>query len=111
MSVLEQIMAHNDHIIEEFSWVTAPLNQYDGSWISKAGLNCHSFRSEMDQEFHGIMPNYFDTTIPDFTDVFNDYEGWDQYWNGVPFTSALSLGEQLYTPRGSQGAHMMAYAY
>lgn len=65
----------------------------------------------MEQEFHGIMPNYFEATIPEFTDVFNDYEGWDQYWQGKPFSTGLSLGEQLYTPRGSQGAHMMAYAY
>jgi hypothetical protein len=57
------------------------------------------------------MPNYFEATIPEFTDEFNDYEGWDQYVYGVPFSSGLSLGEQLYTPRGSQGAHMMAYAW
>lgn len=57
------------------------------------------------------MPNYFEATLREFTDEFNDYESWDQYLYGVPFSSGLSLGEQLYTPRGSQGAHMMAYAY
>ena len=31
-------------------------------------------RNEMEQEFYGIMPNYFETTIEEFTDYFNDYE-------------------------------------
>ena len=47
------------------------------------------------------MPNYFDTTLKDFSSQFNDYEGDDQYLHGVPFSSELSLSEQLYTPRGS----------
>lgn len=58
-------------------------------------------RNEMEQEFYGIMPNYFETTIKEFTDYFNDYEFYQQYISGVPFDSGLSLGEQLYTPRGS----------
>lgn len=39
----------------------------------------------MEQEFHGIMPNYFQTTLPEFTNIFNDYEALDQYLYGVPF--------------------------
>lgn len=34
-------------------------------------------RGEMEQEFHGIMPNYFEATLNEFTNVFNDYEGLD----------------------------------
>lgn len=104
-------MQMNNHIIDEFSWVTAPLQNFEDSYVQRSGLNDFMFRNEMEQEFHGIMPNYFEATIPEFTDEFNDYEGWDQYYYGVPFSSGLSLGEQLYTPRGSQGAHMMAYAW
>ena len=37
-----------------------------------------------------MQPNYFDVSIDDFMDV---------YWKS---DSALSLGEQLYTPKGSQ---------
>jgi hypothetical protein len=31
--MLEQIMQMNNHIIEEFSWVTAPLNDYENAQI------------------------------------------------------------------------------
>ena len=47
----------------------------------------------MEQEFHGIMPNYFEATLSEFTSEFNDYEPWDQYLFGVPFESDLGLGE------------------
>ncbi len=77
LQLLEQIMQMNNHIIDEFSWVTAPLNNYEDSYIIKSGLNDHQCRGEMDQEFHGIMPNYFETTLPEFTNIFNDYEAMD----------------------------------
>ena len=64
----------NNHIINEFSWVTAPLNNYEDSYVIKAGLNDHQYRNEMEQEFHGIMPNYFEATLSEFSDEFNDYE-------------------------------------
>lgn len=104
-------MEMNNHIVDEFSWVSAPLHQYENSVVNKVTLNDLQHRSEMDQDFHGIMPNYFKTTIPDFTSVFNDYEPADQYLYGVPYDSELPLGEQLYTPRGSQGSLMMAFAW
>jgi len=77
LQLLEQIMAMNNHIIEEFSWVTAPLNKFEDSYVIRSGINDHQQRSEMEQEFHGIMPNYFEATIAEFTDEFNDYEAWD----------------------------------
>jgi len=36
VQTLEQIMLMNNHIIEEFSWVTAPLNQFEKSHVIKA---------------------------------------------------------------------------
>jgi len=33
LQMLEQIMQMNNHIIEEFSWVTAPLNDYENAQI------------------------------------------------------------------------------
>lgn len=30
-------MAMNNHIIDEFSWVTAPLNNFEDSYVIKAG--------------------------------------------------------------------------
>jgi len=53
------------------------LNNFEDSYVIRTGLNDHMFRNEMEQEFHGIMPNYFEATIPEFTDEFNDYESWD----------------------------------
>lgn len=108
---LEQIMEMNNHIIDQFSWVSAPLHSFEDSYIVKSTLNDLQARAEMDQDLHAIMPNYFETTLPDFSQQFNDYEPTDQLLYGVPFTSGLSLGEQLYTPRGSQGTLMMAYAW
>ena len=67
-------MEMNNHIIDQFSWVTAPLNQFEDAYIEKATLNDLQFRSELDQEFHGIMPNYFESTVADFSSQFNDYE-------------------------------------
>ena len=104
-------MLMNNHIIEEFSWVTAPLHNYEGSHVVKATINDFENKGEMEQDFYGVMPNYFDTTIKEFTDEFHGYENFDQYYQGVPFTSELSLSEQLYTPRGSQGTLTMAYAW
>lgn len=33
LQMLEQIMQMNNHIIEEFSWVTAPLDDYENTQI------------------------------------------------------------------------------
>ena len=90
---LEQIMLMNNHIIEEFSWVTAPLHAYENSHVTKATINDMQNRGEMDQDVFGIMPNYFATTIDDFSTELNDYEDWDQYYLGTPFTSELNLSE------------------
>lgn len=77
---LEQIMLMNNHIIEEFSWVTAPLHNYEGSHVVKATINDFENKGEMEQDFYGVMPNYFDTTIREFTDEFHGYENFDQYY-------------------------------
>jgi hypothetical protein len=73
--------------------ITAPHNIFEDRNVIKAGLNHHQYRNEMEQEFHGIMPNYFEATLSEFSDEFNDYEGWDWYFYGVSFRSSLSLGE------------------
>lgn len=57
----------NNHIIQEFSWVTAPLHAYEDSHISKVLMHDYMERFESDLDFHGIMPNYFATTIPEFS--------------------------------------------
>lgn len=41
-------MAMNNHIIDEFSWVTAPLNNFEDSYVLRAGLNDHQQRNEME---------------------------------------------------------------
>jgi len=70
-------MLMNNHIIEEFSWVTAPLHNHDKSHVIKATVTDYQNRGEMDQDIFGIMPNYFATTISDFSSEYHDYEGWD----------------------------------
>jgi hypothetical protein len=74
---LEQIMLMNNHIIEEFSWVTAPLHSYENSHVIKATVNDYQNRGEMEQDIYGIMPNYFSTTLTEFSTEFHGYENWD----------------------------------
>jgi len=67
VQTLEQIMLMNNHIIEEFSWVTTPLNGYDKSHVQKTTINDYANRGEHPNEVHGVMPNYFTTTIKEFS--------------------------------------------
>lgn len=41
-------MAKNDHIIDKFSWVSAPLHGFQDSYVTKATLNDLQARTEMD---------------------------------------------------------------
>jgi len=41
-------MLMNNHIIEEFSWVTAPLHNHDKSHVIKATVTDYQNRGEMD---------------------------------------------------------------
>jgi hypothetical protein len=63
---------------------------------------------------YGIAPNYFDTAETRFMTSYLLSPGdtratAEELLFGHPNQSELSLGDQLYTPRGSQGAGSMLY--
>ena len=56
---VEKILEANDHIIESFSWVTAPISNYQDSFIIKANLdNLVNFRA-IPMYVYATQPNYF----------------------------------------------------
>lgn len=66
------------------------------------------------QNLHAIQPNYFETAEKAFL-VHHDFVPDDPRATdferilGHPNKSGLPLGDQLYTPRGSQGSGSMLY--
>ena len=83
--------------IESFSYLTMPFrNNHDlnvkdvkGSDLARA--------NQQDLNIEGASPNMFDTLLQDYIDI---------HWRT---DSALSLGEQLYSKRGSQSGATGAY--
>ena len=106
---VEKILEANDHIIESFSWVTAPISNYQDSFIIKANLdNLVNFRA-IPMYVYATQPNYFQTAESNYLMeyyVFFDPDD-DFIFKNLGFTHehsvATELGEILYTPRGSQG--------
>jgi len=53
-------------------------------------------------EIYGILPNLFDATVQDFV-ITDEYQGIVSK-SDTSARDGLTIAEQLYTPRGSQGA-------
>jgi len=91
-SRIEPIIARNMDKISSFSWVTADIVNFEGNQVKDVYLSDFSRLNKKYTGTYGVTPNVFSSTINTFLDV--------NYENG---TTGLSLGEQLYTARGSQG--------
>jgi hypothetical protein len=87
--------------------VSAAIDGFEESGIVRAYLTNHASYTEYPQDLHAVQPNYFETTESKFA---------RELWSssdpmvknnilfpimGHPLTSGLSLGEILYTARGS----------
>ena len=58
---MEKLIIQNSEIIEEFSWVSAPIDGFEESGILNTYLNNHANYLEYPQDLHAIQPNYFAT--------------------------------------------------
>lgn len=89
--VLEIIVNRYSDIIDQYSWVTKPIDEVllDAEEVVITNLGKIY---EYVPNIVGISHNTFDTVIKDFIIIDDEVD------------SGLSLSEQLYTPRGTQGA-------
>jgi len=93
--MLENYIYENlNGVVESFTWITKDLESFLGSigyagvWVTHpGGLYTKSAR------IVGVMPNIFDTTLNQYLDIDEEHSD-----------TGLTLGEQLYTPRGLQSA-------
>lgn len=105
---LETILKANEHIVEEFSWVTNAIDNHDNSFIVKASIDSLvNYRVEQ-LLVYATQPNYFNTAETNYLleyHVFLDEDDWSPLLKdlGHPYGVGTNLGEQLYTARGSQG--------
>ncbi len=67
---IENFIRQNQDIIKSHSWVTAPLDGFDGSPVLASNIdNMVSFRS-FPQTVYAIQPNYFETAESYFLSDF-----------------------------------------
>lgn len=103
----ELILKQHADLIDEFSWVTAKLHEFDGTTVSTTYLNDMVDYPQQTVEVQGLQPNYFRTAVTDYTVEHHSHldkgKGMLYNWIGHPEASALDFGDLLYTPRGSQG--------
>jgi len=63
----EQVLKHHSDLIEEFSWVTAKMHEFEGTQVSTTYFNDMVAYPHQTVEVHGLQPNYFKTAISDYT--------------------------------------------
>eukprot|EP01022_Parablepharisma_sp_SALTPOND_P016897 TRINITY_DN258_c0_g1_i1.p1 TRINITY_DN258_c0_g1~~TRINITY_DN258_c0_g1_i1.p1 ORF type:complete len:1046 (-),score=35.87 TRINITY_DN258_c0_g1_i1:10813-13857(-) len=89
---IEEVLDKNEDIVEGYSWIAEGMTQYQqlrlkDNWIMDYG-RLYKYKIQL----NAVPPNFFDVSNQKFISVFQSNE-----------TTSLSLSEQLYTPRGSQG--------
>ena len=106
---VEQVLEANEHIIENFSWVTAAINNYEDNFVVKTYAdNLVNVRS-IPIKLYATQPNYFETAETKYLkDYYVILDPDDNIWLktfglGHPDNVDTKLGEVLYTARGSQG--------
>lgn len=58
---VEKILEANDHIIENFSWITASINNFEDSFVVKTHLDNLVNIRPMPIKLYATQPNYFET--------------------------------------------------
>lgn len=105
IAATEKVLRDHSDLIDEFSWVTAKMNEFDGATISQTYFSDMGDYPAQTIELQGLQPNYFLTAVEGYTAEHYSHldtnKGWLYNWLGHPEGSALDLGEQLYTPRAS----------
>ena len=94
---VETLIQKNTHIIKSHSWVTAAIDNYQGSDIVSTSIdNLVSFR-HYPQNLYGIQPNYFQTAdsyfLLDFGADFDEDGGILTPYLGHQYGSGLDFGE------------------
>jgi len=95
---LEEILLANGHIIDEFSWVTAPIDRFAGSRLLSVSVDDMTNHMPFPQDLYGIQPNYFETANKTFTVAHqlspeDTQASWLEKKLGHPNESGLPLGE------------------
>ena len=88
--LMDTVLERHRENITAFGYVTSPFVDDGGYGVSEAKGHDAAKSAEMDLQIAAVTPSVFDALIPDFVDL------------NFKTDSALSLGEQLYSKRGSQ---------
>ena len=88
----DSLRSNYSNEIEDFGWTTTDLYTFPKSTFIANWLSDFGRKETCRTDYHGIPPNFFEIANERFINVYASNE-----------TTGLSLGEQLYTPRGSQG--------
>ena len=106
---VEKILEANDHIIENFSWITASINNFEDSFVVKTHLDNLVNIRPVPIKLYATQPNYFETAetkyqLEYYVVLDEDDKTWHQSLGlQHPNNVATQLAEVLYTARGSQG--------
>ena len=61
----ELVLKEHADLIDEFSWVTAKMHEFDGSKVQRSYFNDMADYPEQMMMIQGIQPNYFKTIVTD----------------------------------------------
>ena len=92
--LIEPIFLRNQHVLEDFSFITFEIIREDQASIQKALATDLARSKNYQMGVFGIQPRLFETTATSLIDVYLQ-------------NLELPIGEQLYTPRGKQGLVMI----
>jgi len=95
--LFDPIMKDNAELIESFTYITQNLRNTPQAGIKEITASDIARINSLPADIYGVQPNAFDVLLDDFVDL---------NWRS---NSALSMGEQFYTPRGSQSCGVGDY--
>lgn len=93
----DPIFKENADIIAAVSYITPDASNINEAGLRKSRVTDKARINKKDTNIYGVQPGIFDATIPEFNKPHYVSD------------SALTLGEQLYTAKGSQSAGVGAY--
>jgi len=99
-ALIENHIAQNlSGVVESYSWISENLDDYlKGRGVSDVQITHRGKLITMSAQIVAVSPNIFKSTLKKYLKIAEKDE-----------KTGLDLGEQLYTPRGSQGAIVGSY--
>lgn len=88
---LDQVLINNKDIVKAHNFATFNLGLTKSASITQTSFGDFARINNPNVNIYAVQPDVFEACLSDFLSV---------KWQSP---SKLSLGEQLYTPRGSQG--------